>query len=586
MIKCRNIILYVFLFAAFLGCKQKNENENKSGKPVIYQLVVRLFGNQNSTNKYYGSIQENGVGKLDDINDKALDSLKALGITYIWYTGILEHATMTDYSKYGIKVDDPDVVKGRAGSPYAVKDYYDVDPDLAVNVQNRMAEFQALIDRTHHHQLKAIIDFIPNHVARGYFSDAKPDSVIGFGEQDDTSVAFSPHNDFYYIPKSQFIVPRGADAGGPDFHSKLKDGKFDEHPAKATGNNVFRPDPSIDDWYETIKLNYGVDVMNGDKEYFTPLPPVWKKMRDILVFWAQKGVDGFRCDVAEMVPVAFWHWVIPQVKKVNPQIIFIAEAYTPGKYEQYLNYGGFDYLYNKVGLYDALKKLIKNDSGASVSEIDTLMHFQKKFSSHMLNFLENHDEKRIASKQFADNPFLAEPAMVVAATISNAPVMIYFGQELGEKAERAEGFGADDGKTTIFDYWGVPAVQQWTNGGKFDGGKLSERQKDLRNFYQRLLHIAGENTALYKGDYQVVRNKDFNDKQLAYLRFNGQQKILIAVNFDRKDTLKTTIQLSKNTGNTKIFKTADNLFTQEKQSIENGIAITVPPSGYEVLKLD
>src|SRR5699024_5069767 len=246
-------------------------------------------------------------------------------------------------------------VKGRAGSPYAVKDYYDVDPDLAVNVADRMKEFQALIDRTHKHGLKVVMDFIPNHVARGYYSDVRPDSVMSFGAQDDTALAFSPKNDFYYLPGTVFRVPKGVDAGGTNFQSPLKDGKFHEVPAKVTGNNVFKPNPSINDWYETIKLNYGVDIQIGGEKHFHPIPPVWKKMRDILIYWAKKGVDGFRCDVAEMVPVEFWHWIIPQIKAINPELIFIAEAYHPSEYKKYIRYGHFDYLYNKVGLYDVLR---------------------------------------------------------------------------------------------------------------------------------------------------------------------------------------------------------------------------------------
>ena len=68
---------------------------------------------------------------------------------------------MTDYRAFGIERDDPDVVKGRAGSPYAIKDYYDIDPDLAVDVNHRMAEFESLVDRTHQHGMKVIIDFVP-----------------------------------------------------------------------------------------------------------------------------------------------------------------------------------------------------------------------------------------------------------------------------------------------------------------------------------------------------------------------------------------------------------------------------------------
>ncbi len=113
-----------------------SNNISSGTKLLIYQLFVRLFGNQNQTNKYYGSIEENGCGKFNDINDLALQEITKLSISHVWLTGVIEHATMTDYSYHGIKRDDPDVVKGRAGSPYAIKDYYDVDPDLAVNVKD------------------------------------------------------------------------------------------------------------------------------------------------------------------------------------------------------------------------------------------------------------------------------------------------------------------------------------------------------------------------------------------------------------------------------------------------------------------
>ncbi|MDQ3291368.1 MAG: alpha-amylase family glycosyl hydrolase, partial [Bacteroidota bacterium] len=285
-----------------MNSQKTTEEPVIDNKFIIYQLMVRLFGNQNTTNKHYGSRDENGVGKFNDITDKALGEIQSLSVSHIWYTGVIEHATMTDYSAYGIKPDDPDVVKGIAGSPYAIKDYYDVNPDLAVEVPNRMAEFDALVRRTHQHKLKVIIDFVPNHVARTYNSDAKPAGIVDFGTTDDKTKAFSPKNDFYYIPGKPFIAPAGINAGGDFFKSPLKDGKFDENPAKATGNDVFSASPSLNDWFETIKLNYGVDYLDHRRTYFDPVPPVWEKMRDILVFWAKKEVDGFRCDMAEMVP--------------------------------------------------------------------------------------------------------------------------------------------------------------------------------------------------------------------------------------------------------------------------------------------
>jgi glycosidase len=524
------LALVAFSFAATAQVNEPISNH----KLVIYQLLPRYFGNTNATNKLYGSKEENGVGKFNDITPKALQELKKLGVNYVWYTGVVEHATMTDYSSYGIKQDDPDIVKGKAGSPYAIKDYYDVDPDLAVDVKNRMEEYQNLINRTHSEGLKMIMDFIPNHVARTYQSDAKPTGVIDFGAQDDKTKAYSPQNDYYYIPGKTFVVPAGTEAGGAAFTHSLKDGKFDENPAKVTGNNVFSEKPSIDDWYETMKLNYGYDLQNG-KNYLDPMPPVWTKMRDILVFWAKKGVDGFRCDVAEFVPVEFWHWVIPEVRKINPNMIFIAEAYDPSKYANYVSYGGFDYMYDKVGLYDALKGLIKNEPNATVANISKVIQSQEGgLSNHMLRFLENHDEERIASRGFAQQPEFAKAAMVVSATLGSGPVMIYSGQEVGEQGAGIEGFGGEDNRSTIFDYWGQPQHQQWLNGGKFDGGGLTPAQKSLRNFYQQLLTLVQSNKAIQSGKFtDVSAELGLGNTAMAYVRSTETERVLVLANFNR-----------------------------------------------------
>ncbi|WP_240615353.1 alpha-amylase family protein [Pedobacter paludis] len=544
-------------------------------KIVIYQLLPRLFGNKNNTNIPYGTIEQNGSGKFNDITDKALDGLKELHVNYVWYTGALAHASLTDYSKYGIKVDDADVVKGRAGSPYAVRDYYDVDPDLAVDVKNRMKEFEALIKRTHKKDLKVIIDFIPNHVARGYHSYAKPKNVIDFGEKDDLTKGFSAQNDFYYIPGQKFLVPQHEPKQTPI--SALQDGKFDENPAKATGNNVFVAQPKYDDWFETIKLNYGVDYQNGEKQYFEPIPPVWNKMRDILVFWAKKDVDGFRCDMAEMVPIAFWNWVIPQVKKVNQNILFIGEAYNPQVYHQYLNEGKFDYLYDKVGLYDGLKKLIRNEPTADVASINYVWQKESAgFGDHMLRFLENHDEERIASAGFAGKPELALPAMVVSATLGAGPVMLYFGQEVGELGKGAEGFGGDDNRTTIFDYWGVPAHQKWMNNGLFDGHKLSASQQKLRAYYQQLLKVTTQSDAIIHGDiFEVPHTGNMNNRMYAFIRYSGKQRLLVVVNFDRSQTLEAGIEIPDHILKVKSSSPVTDLLTDTKLNIPAGTSIPV-----------
>jgi glycosidase len=494
-------------------------------KFTIYQVLPRLFGNKNSTNKFNGTIEENGCGKFNSFTPKALKEIKNLGITHIWYTGVIEHATQTDYTVYGIQNDHPAVVKGKAGSPYAIRDYYDVDPDLAENVENRMAEFEALLKRTHAAGMKVIIDFVPNHVARQYHSDAKPQNVIDLGQTDHSEWAFSPLNNFYYLPNLLFK---------PSFNV----GDYWEFPAKATGNNQFTASPTQNDWYETVKLNYGVNYVEGGQKQFNPIPDTWFKMRDILLYWASKKVDGFRCDMAEMVPVEFWGWVIAQVKAKYPKVIFIAEVYQPSEYRNYLNNGKFDYLYDKVGLYDTLRNVTSRNF--PVRDITGTWQSLGGIENHMLNFLENHDEQRIGSGFFSGNGMYAQPAMIVAATLTQAPVMIYSGQELGDQGMNCEGFSGVDGRTTIFDYWGLKTIQDWSNGGKWDGAKLNDDQKELRAFYQKLLNITLAEKAITNGlmfdiEYANLENPRFNShEQYAYFRKYEDELLLIVLNFHDK----------------------------------------------------
>ncbi len=557
-------------------------------KHIIYQLLPRLFGNTNTTNKTYGSVEENGVGKLNDITDVALREIKAMGITHVWYTGVIEHATMTDHSQYGIAVDDPDVVKGRAGSPYAINDYYDIAPDLAVDVPNRVAEFEALVARTHANGMKVIIDFVPNHVARTYKSDVEPEGVRDIGADDDPSQAFSPKNDFYYIPGQAFMVPAYYNPGGDGFSSPLKDGKFAEYPAKATGNDVFSATPSINDWFETIKLNYGVDYLAGHQTHFDPLHTLWKKMLHILSFWAAKGVDGFRCDMVEMVPVEFWSWVIPEVKKQYPEVLFMGEAYNSQQYHNYIFNGHFDYLYDKVGLYDGLKRLIRNETYATIWDINRVVfHESYDFPEHMLRFLENHDEERIAAPHFCGDAWLAVPGMIVSATLSTGPVKIYFGQEVGEPAAGNPGFNEGNGRTTIFDYWGVPEHQKWLNNGKFDGGQLSDPQKQLRSFYSKLLNIAGKNEAIVSGKFYELmlinlhEGSGFDERIYAYLRYTDKERILVITNFhrdERKLLFKFTSDLLNDLQLNASMTFTDLLSNQSytAENIAQGLNLTLP----------
>ncbi|GGB06815.1 alpha-amylase family glycosyl hydrolase [Mucilaginibacter rubeus] len=559
-------------------------------KLIIYQLLPRLFGNTNTINKTNGSIEENGVGKLNDINDKALQEIKKMGFTYVWYTGVIEHATMTDYSQYGIKADDPDIVKGRGGSPYAIKDYYDIDPDLAVDVHNRIGEYEALIKRTHNNGLKVLMDLVPNHVARTYASDVKPAGVRDFGEDDDKSKGFSPKNDFYYIPGQAFVVPSGYNPGGDEFNSPLKDGKFDENPAKATGNDVFSAAPSINDWFETMKLNYGVDYMDHRRGYFDPIPPLWNKVYDILHYWSEKGVDGFRCDMVEMVPIEFWGWVIPKLKAEYPGLVFIGEAYDKGKYNDYIYKGKFDYLYDKVGLYDAIKRLTRDEHNSSTWEINAVWnHDSKGIDEHMLRFMENHDEQRIASNDFAGNPWLAVPGMIVTATLNTGPVMVYFGQEVGEPAIGTEGFSGNDGRTSIFDYWGVPEHQKWVNNHEYDGAQLSADQQKLRGFYHSLLTAVHNSEALKSGAFYelMIANEHqpgFDTRLYIYARYTNNQRILVITNFNRSER-KLTVKLPEDLL-TKLNQSGHKQFTDllsgakfNTDDIRNGVEVSLPAMG-------
>ena len=489
---------------------------------VIYQLFMRLFGNECSTNRPNGTLEENGCGKFNFITDKALQSIKKLGVTHIWYTGVINHASQTAYPTCGITASHGSIVKGKAGSPYAIRDYYDVDPDLAENVAERFQEFEQMIERTHKAGLKAFIDFVPNHVAREYCSLAKPAGTADLGETDRNDWHFSPQNNFYYFPHTPFA---------PQFSLE----GYEENPAKATGNDCFSPSPSVNDWYETVKLNYGIDYLGGGCGHFNPIPDTWFKMRDILLFWAGKNVDGFRCDMAEMVPVEFWQWVVPQVKKEFPHIIFIAEVYNPSRYRDYIFRGKFDYLYDKVGLYDTLRNIVCGFEPASA--ITQQWQNVSDIRNHMLNFLENHDEQRIASDFFAGDAEKAKPAFLVSTLLTNSPVMVYNGQELGERGMEAEGFSGLDGRTTIFDYWSVDTLRRWCNGGNFDVKKLNQKERKLRNFYQNVLNIklkekAAAESCMYDLTWMNFDNPHYDtSKCFSWLRKADNEVLLIIADF-------------------------------------------------------
>nr|WP_241678333.1 alpha-amylase family protein [Algibacter amylolyticus] len=608
-----------------MSCKEnKKYNDNASikvvkKKQVVYQVFTRLFGNINTTNKPWGSIEENGVGKFKDFTDKALHEIKDLGVSHIWFTGVPHHGVIRDYTKFGISNDDPDVVKGRAGSPYAVKDYYNVNPDLVDNVANRLQEFQALINRTHQAGLKVIIDIVPNHVARNYKSISNPKGVKDFGEDDDTAVVYKVNNNFYYNPNETFKVPvwkNGYSPLGPEKHL-LEDGEFPEKPAKWTGNGSRLSQPDMNDWYETAKVNYGISP-DGKKDFVAlpdgfenenykthfdfwkdkTVPNSWVKFKDIALYWLEMGVDGFRYDMAEMVPVEFWSYMNSSIKMQNPNAFLLAEVYNPLLYRDYIKKGKMDYLYDKVQLYDTIKSVIQGHG--KTDNIPPILNDLKDIEQHMLHFLENHDEQRLASPDFAGSPEKGKPAMVVSATSTTAPTMIYFGQEVGEDGSENAGFGKAT-RTSIFDYVGVPAHQRWVNNKQFDGGQLTKNEKALRDFYKRLLNFTINSSALV-GAYQDIHlynrkhTEGYHDKMLSFVRWSDDEKLIVISNFDNKSGYEFDLKIPKSVVenwqlDNKAYQAKDQLYHQFTSvlNVENGNAslkIKIEPLESFILKLN
>ncbi|MBR9847199.1 MAG: alpha-amylase [Algicola sp.] len=620
------IILSFVIILSFFGCKNEEKTIQEPTKPkiemkekqVVYQVFTRLFGNTNTTNKPWGTLEDNGVGKFNDFTDKALSEIKDLGVTHIWYTGVPHHDVITDYTEYGISNDDPDIVKGRAGSPYAVKDYYNVNPDLAENVENRLQEFEALIERSHKAGLKVIIDIVPNHVARNYQSLSNPEGASDFGAEDDTTVVYDVNNNFYYNPGEAFKVPEwknGYQPLGGENHP-MADGKFNENPAKWTGNGSRASQPDMYDWYETVKVNYGVspdgkkdfeelpeDFAGKDyKAHFEfwkdkTIPSSWKKFKDIALYWTEKGVDGFRYDMAEMVPVEFWSYMNSHIKMQNPDAFLLAEVYNPSLYREYIKKGKMDYLYDKVQLYDTLKHVMQGHG--KTDNIPPIQDDLSDIEHHMLHFLENHDEQRIASPDFAGSSEKGKPAMVVSATISTSPTMVYFGQEFGEPGAEDLGFG-DPTRTSIFDYGSVPSIVRWVNNKQFDGGESTSEEKELRDFYKRLLNFTMNSSAL-AGNYQDIHlyNREhtewYNDKVLSFVRWSDDEQLIVVSNFNAESDYGFELQLPEDLvkklnledGEYQVKDQLYNTYTSTLK-VENGIAkvrVDIKPLESFILKI-
>jgi len=557
-------------------------------KVRIYQLLPRLFGNTNDTRKPNGTIAENGSGKFSDLNETALTELKTMGFTHLWVTGILQQATATDYGSIGEPADDPDLLKGVAGSPYAIRDYFDVSPDYADDPERRLEEFKALVARAHSKGLKILIDFVPNHVARSYTSTVKPE--LSFGAKDNRSKFFDPENNFYYLVDEVEVEGEGpplrlptVDGDGRAISPTVQvvgggDGLFDGEKefGRVTGNDVISWHPSQNTWYETVKLNYGYDFTDQNKSTRSyphgaksdvAVPDTWKKMDEIIAYWQKLGVDGFRADMAHMVPPEFWRWLIGRSQVRQPDVYWMAEAYdtdparvpggdpqvmavTEGAVMPELLAAGFDAVYDDIA-YDALKNIY--DGEGTANDLDQGRPGQF-FFDNALRYAENHDEVRLAtSSQWGGAGMeVGRPVSALLFGLSRGPVMLYHGQEVGEPGAGVEGFGRDDARTSIYDYWSMPEFAKWVNGGKFDGGGLSPAQTSLRDFYRRLLS-AIDQPAFRDGDFYPLNPDNLDNPGYgrsdrgvsghwlySYLRYDPDtgQRILVVVNLHPRDTLR------------------------------------------------
>ncbi len=533
-----------------------------TARPVIYQLLVRNFGNTNPTRKFNGTLAENGCGKFEDINDAALSSLREMGFSHVWLTGVLEQASGTAYPER--PADPPDILKGIAGSPYAIRDYFDVSPDYAVVPEKRLEEFRALLKRCRTHGLRVIIDFVPNHVARSYQSDVRPES--SFGEGDDKDVFFDRDNHFYYLGV-------GAPGGGPPLRLPTAGmpgccGLFAPETTfgRVTGNNSVTWRPSIHDWYETVKLNYGHDftrrrdtsALPGPDAAPDEVPRTWRTMDEILGYWQDMGVDGFRCDMAHMIPMEFWRWAVRRARERQADVFFSAEAYdgdpaklTNGHVLDALLNTGFDAVYD-----DPSYKVVMgmHTAGAWANDLDAIALGGKRFH-RSLHYAENHDEVRIASPLTwgGNGMAVGRSATAILFGMGCGPVMLYSGQEVGEPAAGAAGFSGDDGRTTIFDYGSMPEFCKWVNGGKFDGGKLSKEQKALREWYAAYIR-ATQSPAFTRGGFYGLNyanggnprfgrigDESFSGHWLyAFLRHDAESgdSCLVVVNSHASETLR------------------------------------------------
>lgn len=500
-------------------------------KSLIYQLMVRHWGGQSYEPASLAIEKRRPIGSFEAIDDIAISYLKSLSIDTVWLTGVICHATRSQCSIGDETIGGDVVVKGDAGSPYAITDYYAIHPFLSHDESQAEAQFDALVSRLKAAGLKVIIDFVPNHVSRHYHGINTPPGERRLGQGDDVSIEFRPNNHFYYLPGTSYVNP--SHLARP----------FHEMPAKVTGNDCYTPQPSEFDWYETVKLNYGVDLHGTS--FFDPVPDLWNRMRAILSFWLKRGVDGFRCDMVEMIPTPFWAWVISDIRRDFPQSLFIGEAYHIGNYDGLLG-AGFDKLYDKANCYNRLEGLLKGETSHDV--VHSVFESGRRYEGKMLRFWENHDEIRVASEHFASDAPLGMVMTALVHLTGKDHLMIYNGQELGEEARGASGYSGDDGKTSIFDYVAVPSIQSLVS-LNFQIGQLEVSHFVLLSAYQSMLAFAQTNELIAAGGYYGLNwaQRPKSDLERLYLftclrHLNGKV-FLLAFNLQSDHLIKTDITI-------------------------------------------
>ncbi len=513
------------------GVKKLSTLPKPARAVTIYQVAPRTY-----------AAQGNGAalaGKLSDMTTDRLREIRDLGIDYLWLTGVLEHAARAQ--------TDPDVVKGEAGSYYAIYDNWDVSSEIGT-----MADFEAVIERAHSVGLRVLIDFVANHTARLHRTDVVCKQHLDFGRGDRTEVAFDRDNNYYYMPNTSFTPPTQTGSAGSD-------GAFDtdiftpgiqlESPARVTGNDIVSPNPPISDWFETVKLNYGWDLINKRANY-SPRPRTWNQMIDVARYWVEKGVDGFRVDFAHAVPIEFWRTFAAELKAVQPQVFLLAEAYEtdyrmklPGFTFYDMLDAGFDSVYNSA-MYWAMHNQVQRPGdmrSAVPNRSPALAANIVNRGFQFTQYLENHDEERVASRTFA--PWIGERAqraelgLAYTAYLGLMPgnLLMHGGQELQEDASVFGSYAGDNGKTSIFDYVYQSQTRLWQSGNR------PQWMIDFRQRYRDLLALKRlpAFSAIHKESVPSLVDLDGpnNYKEQSnwissYIRFQGNDAYLVVTNGD------------------------------------------------------